>query len=148
MLFNFPLQLPIIYFFFFSDVNGRCSRSFVAGLRTGGSHSLKIADGQLQTTEFRMVILTDGESNIKRIARQQLFLLEALSHPPSERVESNRAPPIAILSPQFLAPSSRSYIAAAKNSRVGMATWRSENCDCPWTLGLAECVRLNRGSQL
>src|SRR6266852_4007941 len=101
MLFNFPLQLPIIYFFFFSDVNGRCSRSFVAGLRTGGSHSLKIADGQLQTSELGMVILSDGEGNIEGVARQQLLLLEALGHAPRERVEGNRAAPIAVLRPHF-----------------------------------------------
>ena len=56
-----------------------------------GRRYLEIAQGEFQAAVFGMIVVSDGEGDIERIARQQRRLLQALGHVPAQGVEGDLA---------------------------------------------------------
>src|ERR1700685_3332572 len=49
----------------------------------------KITEGEFQATVFGMIVVTDSESHIDRIAGQERRLLQTLGHVPAQSVEGD-----------------------------------------------------------
>ena len=56
---------------------------------TFGRRSFEVAQGQLQASVLRVIIVADGESDIDGIACQKLLLLHSFRHIPAEDIESD-----------------------------------------------------------
>jgi hypothetical protein len=46
----------------------------------------EVAQGEFQSSEFGVVVVIEGEGNIQSIAGEELCLLDALGHAPSEGI--------------------------------------------------------------
>src|SRR6266436_6869036 len=120
--------------------------SGILAVRRG--RAFEVAKGKLEPPIFRMVVVSDGEGDVDRIAGKKLGSLEPFRHVPAEAVERHIPAPSGVFLCRSPVLSYRAPVAPTDFAGVGMTKGSSQNCDCAEWLALLLHVRSERGGQL